>query len=1012
MTEGSPAGTIFRVDRLEYGKFCVDPFGPIAPGAGYGHLAASLSFPPDLVPVCTPFSIGLSETVLGRLEAVQGSHVSVVIPCRGAREIRTIFCVTRVRPEDGEAGKGRGFTLARFCTGVSGINPAVLYRAANYEPFLPLTRSAVQEDLSPAGIPAIHGWNVPDEPDDTLTATADTPVGSLLPALLPYLFSGIPVLIKGAPSEGWFYSLLAVVWRAVPHLLRPLLRAGWGIPPDIAQQFAICASQQESELAAVYDYEAHRWRDPRTIRAFSGDVAVSENFSARVLMPGQLAGNIPTLQKTGPILSFYVKNYLTSLAPLPRFDDHPVWQLFRTPPRIIRDSRRVGALKQWIEDSVPGKAIDLDILNFDYPVYACKALPHLIRAMAIPEKRRPAEEALRVVLLGPHSAAVARDLDDMEPRDQVHTRAQLLRTLVQRNANGILFDYKLAVEVDQAADIPSVYEKDIIAAFEAALANARPEELKQIRALFHFPLTPEFSRWLNTGDNAFLLAMKLLLLGTNENWFSSMFFAHAPSPAIAVLDRWIRRVHPGPNDVQPILQLPEQQQALFASVIESAWNSYPEQTESMLPWAQRFYRKPDVLLDLAERNWAQLPEASLAALLKEISSRRVPSSLNPRVAAILFRHWGALRESNQKVKSAWNEFLALLPLQVQKILSLNLGSSHRSTPPELRLDSTDPAMSLVFVHSTDDRDRTLVHPSPRTIETLLTDWAKMTRYLTPDLAIVLHAWANHAVDSPTGGSRFATVRAILSGVFPLLEPTPAVLQDCIDLLTHLAVGDLAKPLWNASRQLWHIKLVLQVFPGAPFFPGPGHEMLLVGDRKWLAEYLRRKDLADTAIDQFGACCRDFLSTPYPHGDQRGPWLQEFKSRPCVWAAFKALPPALRGKLSTALDGYAASPQERAGLCLRYLEQNFNDPQLLRDVLIAFGFRTDLPTLDRFAVALFANAHLRIDGQVASVKAGLRTVKMERREAEFLEKVVTATTSDTWSKALDLLPVKEDRRGNK
>ena len=239
-----------------------------------------------------------------------------------------------------------------------------------------------------------------------------------------------------------------------------------------------------------------------------------------------------------------------------------------------------------------------------------------------------------------------------------------------------------------------------------------------------------------------------------------------------------------------------------------------------------------------------------------------------------------------------------------------------------------------------------------------------------------------------------------------------MLQDCIDLLPHLAGGNLAKPLWNACRQLWHIKLVLQCSPARLYFSGLDMKCSSSATEKWLAEYLRRKDLADTAVDQFGACCRDFLSTPYPDGDKRGPWLQEFKSRPCVWAAFKALPPALRGKLSTALDGYAASPQERAGLCLRYLEQNFNDPQLLRDVLIAFGFRTDLPTLDRFAVALFANAHLRIDGQVASVKAGFRTVKMERREAEFLEKVVTATTSDTWSKALDLLPVKEDRRGNK
>ena len=334
----------------------------------------------------------------------------------------------------------------------------------------------------------------------------------------------------------------------------------------------------------------------------------SENFyCADVLMPGQLAGNIPTLQKTSPILSFYVKNYLNSLADLPRFDDRSVWQLFRTPPRIIRDSRRVGALKRWIENSVPGKAIDPDILNFDYPVYACKALPHLIRAMAFPrsavQPKRPCASCSSA-LIPPPSPGTSMIT---EPRDQVHTRAQLLRTLALRNANGILFDYKLAVEVDQAADIPSRLRKRHHRGIRGGSRQCPAEELKQIRALFHFPLTPEFSRWLNTGDNAFVLAMKLLLLGTNENWFSSMFCTRAPSPAIAVLDRWIRRIHPAPNDVQPILQLPEQQQALFASVIERAWNSYPEQTESMLPWAQRFYRKPDVLLDLAGRNWAQLP---------------------------------------------------------------------------------------------------------------------------------------------------------------------------------------------------------------------------------------------------------------------------------------------------------------------------------------------------------------------------------------------------------------------
>src|SRR5262245_43249731 len=108
------------VERLEFGKFCVSPDGPIESNREnipieHSQLGWSQGFPKALIPACYPTKLGIVQED-GEALPLENVHGTVLRPVvRGPEKIaRQVFYRVRARAEEGEGKSGRRYTLARY----------------------------------------------------------------------------------------------------------------------------------------------------------------------------------------------------------------------------------------------------------------------------------------------------------------------------------------------------------------------------------------------------------------------------------------------------------------------------------------------------------------------------------------------------------------------------------------------------------------------------------------------------------------------------------------------------------------------------------------------------------------------------------------------------------------------------------------------------------------------------------------------------------------------------------
>src|SRR5881628_462392 len=98
------APSCIRLERLEYGKPCVDHLGPIEPNAEHGELGRTTNFPAEVAVHCDPAVIGAGGD---ELEGAGKTQATVLRPVHFGTSTIAVMARVRSRPEDGEEGKAR-----------------------------------------------------------------------------------------------------------------------------------------------------------------------------------------------------------------------------------------------------------------------------------------------------------------------------------------------------------------------------------------------------------------------------------------------------------------------------------------------------------------------------------------------------------------------------------------------------------------------------------------------------------------------------------------------------------------------------------------------------------------------------------------------------------------------------------------------------------------------------------------------------------------------------------------
>lgn len=247
LPDGPPSatGVPFSFDRIEYGKLCTSPDGPILPGVEAYPLVRSRSFQPAAEKLCRPWIVGIGREALAR-----SAHGTVLRGVWAGNRVLTVACRLRRRPESGEGGTGRRYWLGRYlCSAQVAPDPLTCFLALGKEPLRGITPAAARAPGRPLSLPRA------DPPELGEGAR------SFLEQALVFVISGLPVGIT-ALEEETFFRWVAALWNLLPGPLRPLLSAGWEVHPEETSRLSLSTSSQFSPLVAVFDPRQELWTPP------------------------------------------------------------------------------------------------------------------------------------------------------------------------------------------------------------------------------------------------------------------------------------------------------------------------------------------------------------------------------------------------------------------------------------------------------------------------------------------------------------------------------------------------------------------------------------------------------------------------------------------------------------------------------------------------------------------------------------------------------------------------------
>ncbi|HVR99885.1 MAG TPA: hypothetical protein VMW27_24890 [Thermoanaerobaculia bacterium] len=884
-------GEPFSFERIEYGKLCTSPSGPILPGVEAYPLIRSPGFPPAAEKLCRPRLLGIGSEMLSR-----SPHGTVLRGVWTEGRVLTVACRLRRRAESGEGGPGRRYWLGRyFCSPAVPPSPWTCFRALGAEPLRGITPAEAKSPGRPLSLPPAAGQKV------------DEQARRFLEQALVLAMSGLPVGITALEEETFFLWATAL-WHLLPGPLRPLLSVGWEVHPEQTQTLSLSTSTQFSPTVAVFDAHEERWTFPERVTEELPEQGQGEPrtvpFDQTHLVPGRMymreafrwSGGRPVLGP--PDLGFLegsddgIRN--SARPPHEVVDLGSSWcrERFRQVGLRCLDHARLRELGAWLRNGGDAAPEDLAVSTAKYffPDAKQKVLTVGLAALAEPSSRDKGDRILWSSLLGDRGAA------SRIPPGGSNARARLLRALALRDLKEV-FQRLAEDDPGPLADLPLEIQAHLESALEKSLETG-PASLPFHRQILTRDEIPEpYQIWAirraaglavflgTSGDREARRALESLdTLSKNPLATVFLYLLSGQAPGLGDLS-WLRGLEP--RDLERcrkgLLDLWEQ-----AEVGRAA------RRERLIPWLRAvgpFEVASQLLEVLFKGPPTELSEAALQKLTQEIQEGGVPLSLEPVMAAIVLRWWRLFSGSFNKEYEFWKRIARHWPDEYLVGLADWLPSrdvSEIRPPREIEMDG--------------DSLEILIRAFPQTCSKH-SKQRKASDDLLARAAALLWSFCRYPRQTMPATAEAARLCAsLLRHQLPENRPSPdtctavAVLSSRVrDEEVHWA------GLWDDAAQGWQMLFLLECAPWVDFQPSVEQLSRLLRHRQELRQHLKRRGIHEGRQARFLVASWDFQGASYSEARQH--WRDEFTQTP-LWAAFRNLPHPRQGSLQQALEAYA------------------------------------------------------------------------------------------------------------
>lgn len=919
--EESPATGADRADeptdvtlyRLEFGKFCATPNGPVEKDGGTAEhrvLGKSLDFPPSLSGYCNPSSIRIVNSE-GELTPANCAHSTVLVPCiTAAHGIQQIFCRIRQRAEDGEGGVERKYNIARYLVpSNSRATPLLLFEVMQTIPLHGLSRPQVAQLPALTILPRDF---VPNRVAQEFARQA-----------LMYAVSGIPIGFADTGNEREFFECVNALWFLLPPNLRPLLSVGWGVGSSIPGRMTVTCAEARDPSVAVFSSADLKWAPPTKLRVTGSNGAsklvdyygerrrLGEDFWQLFYGDDEIENRFVAFDEAARERDL---DWITEL-PAIEFEGIPDWngsnsiRTFRTPGLKAHDHRMLMRLRSWLHGDTSDGDVAVNVSEFTFQKTRIAAFEEILEAVANPQQHVRGELALWETLAEGTLPTFSTLLAESERPG--FFRPQLINAIRRNDESETLRLLFHAAGAGQANDLAAKADEGLQTILNRSVEMGGTEILAHHSNLLTLNQMPEIYRSWVISKRLNLVKMSAQDLGGIDEQMSRRLFELSNDDAILSMLTLDRSLPPSNKDEVTLKNLSATDRQNFVWLFSKRWlqgdGDVAARRENLCPWLRllRPVNSGRPLWDLALNEPVTL-NAQIAEIAEEVRHGRVPASLREPVALLTLEWWPRFSAYVAADPGAWTDIMRLFPPELEKVLLCRpLGLEPRTVSREI-LEMAQKC-----------------RPEPEEVNRLIAYWAKFENF--SNFGPLLWQWA--VSDSAnTGAAALITRVSQLKHTGANTNPT----WDDIDRVVTLAKAAgqqdyfLANQdeLWKPSLTGWQALLMLRLMPRAEVAPTLDQLNSLIPSRERLRRHLEERVVAGRR-QRFLIASLGFQELEYEK-DQRL-WHDEYAGSN-LWAVFRRVPLRIQkpGSLIAALRGFTEGMEDqgvveaRARMCLDYL----------------------------------------------------------------------------------------------
>lgn len=897
--------------RLEFGKFCEAPNGPVEKEGGIAEhrvLGKSQDFPQSLSGYCNPSSIRVVNSE-GESTPPSCSHATLLVPCITGDETQQIFCRIRQRAEDAEGGVERKYNIARYLVpGDSHVTPLLLFESMETIPLQGLSRPQV-EHLSP-----LRGVAREFVPNKVVHAFAKE--------ALMYVVSGIPISFADVASEREFFECVTAVWLLLPPNLRPLLSAGWGVGGSVLGRMTIAYADARDPTVAVFSAADQSWKQPAKVRVTgsNGTPALVDYYPERRSLgedfwelfysaDGESGNQVVTFETTqAQQLDWITELPVMKLEGVVDWNNH-LTRAFRTPGLKAHDLRLLDRLRRWLHGESIDAPVKLNADQFTYQKTRTEAFVEILEAVGNPSDRERGEIALWETLAEVPSPTLSNLLSENERPGSFIAR---LINAIRREDEYTTLEYLLDTSrVDQVNNLIPPVEAGLRIVLDRSVQTGGAEILSLHSNLLTLEEMPGTYRTWVIEHRLDLLNLSAHAIGHIHEDVAARLFELSRDDAIPALLNLDKNLPPSEKDTVTVKRLSASDRENFIWFLDRRWmqvdGEVAARRENLYPWLRILQpaNSGKVLWALALDEPVNL-NAQCAEIAYEVKHHRVPVSLHERVAVTALELWPRFSPHVRSEQEAWQEIISLFPDQLEKLLFCRIVSlPKRKVSREIK----EAAQKC--------------RPDPPEVNQLIEFWMKFERFA--NFGNVLWEWA--ISDSATSGvsgliSRITRFQDLQMETEPSLTDINEVVELARAARQEQFFIENENRLWKPTLLGWRALLMLRLMPKADITPTVEQLNSLIPCRNLLDNHLKER-VSAARRERFRLATMNFHQLEFEKDQHL--WRDEY-AKCNLWAAFRRVPlrKQTRDSLRTALRSFTDGLDDsrlidaHARMCMEYL----------------------------------------------------------------------------------------------